>query len=161
MSHAHSHENTVPKQAVIGALTVVAFSLALTTLVSFGFLDRAAVPVVERAKANAAPVTTRELRFADRADGAVLIIDATSDETIAVIEQETQSGGFVRGVMRGLARERRMHGIGPEPHFVLTQWNDGALSLTDTATDRVIELGAFGSDNRAVFQALLPGREAS
>ena len=136
MSHAHDHENTVPIPALKAAFALVAFSLVLTAAASFGFIDRAAVPQVEREKANVVAVASRELRFADREDGAVLISDVSSGDLIMVVEQETQSGGFVRGVLRGLARERRMHGIGSEPPFTLTSYADGSISLTDGATAR-------------------------
>ncbi len=54
-----------------------------------------------------------------------------------------------------------MHGFGAEPHFELVAWGDGSLSLTDTASGRMIELGAFGPDNRAIFAGLLPVGESS
>jgi putative photosynthetic complex assembly protein len=57
--------------------------------------------------------------------------------------------------MRGLARERRMHGIDSTPPFDLTLWKDGELSLTDTVTGRSVELNAFGTTNRATFLDLL------
>ena len=72
----------------------------------------------------------------------------------------TQGGGFIRGVLRGVARDRKMRGIGAQPPFALTLWRDGSLSLTDTATGREVELGGFGADNRAVFVALLEGEGA-
>ena len=74
---------------------------------------------------------------------------------VSVIEPGQQTG-FIRGVMRGLARDRRSRGIGNAPPFNLTLWRDGELSLTDSATRRSIELTAFGSTNRAAFAALLP-----
>lgn len=157
MSHAHSHENTVPKPALVAAGLLVGACMLMTAAVSFGFMDRQAVPTVARAEANVAPVTERSLQFLDQEDGTVLIADVSTGETVQVIDMETQSGGFVRGVLRGLARERRLNGIGSEPPFNLTLWEDGGISLTDSATGRIIELGAFGPDNRAVFAAMLPG----
>ena len=77
--------------------------------------------------------------------------------TVAVIAAG-QKTGFVRGVMRGLARDRRARGIDNRPPFTLTLWRDGELSLTDTATGRTIELSAFGPTNRATFAALLPAQ---
>ncbi len=157
MSHGHSHENTVPKPALVAAGLLIAVCLLMTAAVSLGFMERQAVPTVERAEANVAPIAERSLRFLDQENGTVLIADVSNGDTVAVIDVETQSGGFVRGVLRGLARERRMHGIGSEPPFDLTLWGDGSISLTDSATGRIIELGAFGPDNRAVFAAMLPG----
>jgi hypothetical protein len=64
--------------------------------------------------------------------------------------------GFVRGVLRGLARERRLKDVGPDAPFRLEQWSDNGLTLTDLGTGRQIELGAFGSTNRAAFAVMLP-----
>lgn len=155
--HVHSHENTVPRPALIMAAALVVLSLLLTAAVTLGFLDREAVPQAARAEAAIAPVQMRALRFADAANGNVEVIDANSAELILLVEQDTQSGGFIRGVMRGMARDRRMVGIGADPHFELTLWQDGSLSLRDTATGRQVELGGFGADNRAVFMGLLDG----
>jgi len=97
------------------------------------------------------------LRFVDRTDGAVVIIDIKQGRAASVIEPGQQTG-FIRGVMRGLARDRKMRGIGNGPPFTLTLWRDGELSLRDTATGRDIELTAFGSTNRAAFAALLDAK---
>ena len=161
MSHTHDHENTVPGPALASAMALVLACLGLATASSLGFVDRLAVPEVTRAEANVGPVAGRSLRFTDQADGTVLVSDADNGATVAVIDMETQSGGFVRGVMRGMARERRMHSVGAEPPFALTLWEDGSLSLVDTATSRSIELGAFGPDNRTVFLEMLDQGDAS
>ena len=71
------------------------------------------------------------------------------------------TNGFIRGVLRGLARDRKLQRIGTEPPFRLTRWVDGRLSLDDPATGRRIELGAFGPTNAAAFAGLLYDRSAS
>ncbi len=150
----HSHEQTLPKGALVLATSLVLFSLAVTATVRIAHLPPSASPVLLRQQEKIAPVQSRDLRFSDRPDGSVLIEDVTTGGTASVIEPGSNSG-FIRGVMRGLARERRMHGIGVAPPFRLTAWHDGELSLTDSATGRSIELGAFGATNRAAFAALL------
>jgi putative photosynthetic complex assembly protein len=67
-----------------------------------------------------------------------------------------EPSGFIRGVLRSFARERRAKNIKMEVAYRLTLWDDYSLSLTDTGTGRTIELGSFGPDNRAAFAALLP-----
>ena len=68
--------------------------------------------------------------------------------------------GFVRGVMRGLARDRISRHIGEAPPFRLSQARDGELWLQDTATGRLIDLESFGVTNRAAFLDLLHSAEA-
>lgn len=160
MSANHNHRAMLPRGTVIIAVALFLFALTMTSIVRIAGIPPAASPVLLRAQSDIAPVQSRRLRFFDRADGAVVIHDVTLGKTASVIEpgQET---GFIRGVMRGLARERRMHGIGDGPPFTLTLWQDGQLSLTDSATGRSIEMTAFGSSNRAAFAALLPKARAS
>lgn len=151
MSHPHTHANTVPRPALVMAIALVAVSLLMTTAVQFGLAEREAVPAVARSKAAVAPARTLSLRFADMPDGAVQVSNAASGTVIASLKGENDGGGFVRGVLRGMARERAMRGVGQEPPFTLTLWQDGSLSLSDPATGRAVELGAFGPDNRAAF----------
>ena len=105
-------------------------------------------------------MVTRDLVFTDRGDGAVVVRDAASGATVEVLIDGVPGNGFVRGVMRGMARDRRSRGIGMAPPFELTLWRNDTLTLTDKATGRAIELGSFGADNRAAFAALLQGKAA-
>ncbi len=100
-------------------------------------------------------VESRSISFADRNDGAVVVSDASG----VVAVTPSGEGGFLRGVMRGFARDRKQRGIGPEAPFVLMRRTDGRLSLTDPSTERVVELDAFGPANVAVFARLLTARE--
>ncbi|UZK69550.1 photosynthetic complex assembly protein PuhC [Sphingomonas sp. S1-29] len=149
---AHSHENTVPRGALMMVAVLVGLALAMTAAFRLAQMPPTASPVLERAAAGVAAIDSRSLRFFDQADGGVLI--ERIGETPAVIEPGQQTG-FVRGVMRGMARDRRMRGIGNEPPFTLTAWADGGLSLSDPSTGRIVELNGFGNDNRAAFAALL------
>lgn len=155
MSGTHHHGDMLPRGTLVLAGALVLFAFGATVAVRVTGMPAAASPVALRAQANIAPVASRNLRFVDRADGAVVIEDVDHGDTASVIEPGQQTG-FIRGVMRGLARERRMRGIGNGPPFRLTLWRDGELSLTDSATGRSIEMTAFGSSNRASFAALLP-----
>lgn len=149
------HNETVPKGALIAAASLVVMTIVATGAVRLTGTPPAASPALLRVAEKATALSTRDLRFTDRADGAVVIEDVGSGATAGMVEAGSKSG-FIRGVMRGLARERRMHGIGNQPPFRLTLWSDGELSLVDTATGRNLEMGAFGGTNRAAFLALLP-----
>ena len=150
-----SHQvDMLPRGTLRIAGALVLFALAATSLVRITGTPAAASPVALRAEAGIAAVASRDLRFLDRADGAVVIQDVRTGQPASVIHAGEKTG-FIRGVMRGLARDRRARGIGDAPPFNLTLWRDGELSLTDSATGRSIELTAFGSTNRAAFAALL------
>lgn len=95
-----------------------------------------------------AAVAVRELRFEDRPDGSVVVIDAP---TRAVIHTITGENGFFRGALRGLARERKRNGLGSEQPFQLIGRADGRLTLVDPATGQRIDLESFGPTNAAVF----------
>jgi putative photosynthetic complex assembly protein len=152
---AHRHDDLVPPAALKAAAALVITVLALVALVRADLLPGVPTAAALRAEAGTAPARERLLLFADQADGTVRVADAASGAPVAIIGRE--NSGFVRGVMRGLARERRLHGLGSAAPFRLTLWRDGALSLADPATGRVIELGSFGPDNRGAFERLLDG----
>ena len=151
---SHSHGDTLPRGSLAIAGALVGFALALTVAARITHMPPSASPTALRAAAHVAPVVSRSLRFADRGDGAVVITDAATGKLAKLIAPGGQTG-FIRGVMRGLARDRRMRGIGADAPFALTAWRDGELSLVDTATGRTIELSAFGGTNRQAFAELL------
>ncbi len=157
---AHTHSDLLPRGMLILAGALVLFVFTITAAMRLAQVPAAASPVALRAANHMTPIASRNLRFTDRGDGAVLIVDSDKGDTASII-QPGQQTGFIRGVMRGLARERRMRGIGDQPPFNLSLWQDGELSLTDSATGRSIELTAFGSTNRASFLALLPKGHAA
>lgn len=157
MSHAHDHDPTVPRGALIAAAILLLFTMALTGAVSFGLIPQSANPDLSRSAANVAPMQERSLRFADRSDGAVVITDANSGGVVKIIGYG--DGGFARATMRRMAKARMSAGIGSEPPFILTRWENGALSLIDPQTGQEAEIHGFGADHSAVFAEMLEGAE--
>ena len=155
MSQAAHHDPTVPRGALIGVALILLFTMALAGAVSLGLIPKSADPTLTRSAQNISPVQTRELRFADRADGAVVISDAMSGETVKIIE--FGQGGFVRATLRRMAKARAAAGIGAEPPFKLVKWENGALSLTDPQTGRDAEIHGFGADHSKAFVEMLAG----
>ncbi len=151
---SHSHAETLPKGALVIAGALVLFALAATSFVRIAGIAPVASPVALREATHVAPVASRSLRFVDRADGAVVITDVGNGGVAGMVAPGATSG-FIRGVMRGLARDRHARGLDSAAPFNLTLWRDGQLSLTDSATGRSVELTAFGATNRAAFTALL------
>jgi len=103
--------------------------------------------------AETVPVASLDLRFKDQTNGSISITRAADDGLAATVQPG--EGGFIRGVMRGLARDRISRHIGEAPPFRLSLSGDGQLTLFDTATGRLIDLESFGQGNRASFFDLL------
>jgi putative photosynthetic complex assembly protein len=144
---------TFPVQAFWGGAALVAFVLTGATLVRLGALPSIANPAAARAAASVTAVETHDVRFRDAPGGAVLM--ETEDGRTLTAVGANSPDGFIRGVLRGLVRDRQQQGIGPAAPFRLIRWSDGTMSLEDPATGRVIELWAFGPTNRATFETLL------
>jgi len=144
----------IPRGVLIGAGTLIVASL----LMAFG-TRVSGIGVTRLASVDA--VATRMLRFEDRTDGAVAVWDTEQNDVIEVLAPGTN--GFVRGVMRGLARDRKLLGVSHDAAFKLVRWADGRMSLEDPTTGRAISLEAFGSDNSKVFAEFFgaqPNRDA-
>ena len=97
-------------------------------------------------------IAKKTLFFRDLPDGSVGVISASSGKMIAQVEGQA---GFVRGILRALARERRIQQITSDDAFELMSRSDGRLTLVDLATGNRIDLESFGRDNAAQFAAFL------
>ena len=101
-----------------------------------------------------APVTdSRDLVFKDLENGSVGVVDAAGQQQIA--EVKPGQDGFVRVVMRSMARDRAVRGVGSDVAFRLARHADDMLSLTDLATGEVVMLNAFGAMNTKAFEPFL------
>lgn len=146
--HAADHRaNDVPKGALIAVGVMIAFSIAAAGLTRLaGDYTVAPPPAVAE--------DSRTLIFQDRADRGIAVIDGATGARIADLAPGTH--GFVRGLLRGLSRDRQVHRVGPEVPFTLTRWSDGRYSITDPATGSVLHLAAYGFGNVKEFAAFLP-----
>jgi putative photosynthetic complex assembly protein len=150
----HHHNEQLPKVALIGACACVIFTLVLTSAVSLGLMAKPETMAERRTEEQISVLSQRDLQFVDQVDGSVMIRDMVRESTAATITPGSNSG-FIRGVMRGLARDRHLRHLSSDQPFRLTLWSNQNLSLTDLATNRTIELNGFGDTNRAAFLALL------
>lgn len=147
-------QDTVPRGALIAVGVMLAVTLAFTAAVQISKLSAPAVmPSAPASK------LARNLRFSDEADGSISVRDADTGRAIEGVAPGT--GGFVRGVLRGLARDRMARHIGQAPPFRLSEDLSGKLWLQDTATGRLIDMEAFGSINRGSFKTLLTAPETA
>jgi putative photosynthetic complex assembly protein len=139
-------DRDVPRGALLGAAALIGITIFAAAAARIGGVSATAQPA-------ATPVVAIDVRFEDRADGAVVVRSPQDDRIVLVLEPGTN--GFIRGVLRGLARERSLERIDAAPPFRLTRWDDGRLTLDDPATGRHVELEAFGPANAGAFAVVL------
>jgi putative photosynthetic complex assembly protein len=142
-SHAHDAVPRTPLMAVGGLILMTLVMVAVVRLTGWGDNHRLPAQVVAE----------RSLHFSDLSNGGIAVHDAASGQLLEQLAPG--SNGFLRGALRGLSRERKRSGIGPEPSLRLSGHSDGRLLLEDPQTGRMIDLGSFGPTNAAVFARLL------
>jgi len=138
-----------PRLALIAAAILMGGSIAAAAAGRMAQSNSAETEARQTMK----PLAARDLTFFDMENGAVEVRDTFGEKVLYVVAPGTN--GFIRGVMRGMARNRRAHELGQEEAFRLAEWPNGRLTLEDLATGKRIELGAFGAENRVAFAQLL------
>ncbi len=139
-----------PRGPLAGAALLVVFALVTVAFVRLTGIGASHIP-------DAEAVLEREFRFEDRPDGSIAVVDARDGRTVETV---TGAAGFLRGTLRGLARERKRQGVGPEQPFRLVGRADGRLTLIDPTTGRRVDLESFGPTNAGVFAQMLAAAES-
>ena len=143
-------EKPFPRSLLIAGGSLIFASIALAAAArygDYGVTRSAHAPVAESRAFTAEDGATSGIVLRDAQTGAVLATIAPGD------------GGFIRGVLRGFARDRRAASLSPQDAFVLVRHTDGRLTLTDTTTKRTVVLDGFGPTNREAFAKLLVATE--
>jgi putative photosynthetic complex assembly protein len=143
MHEAIHQESFLPRKAIISAGLLVGFALVAVTVARLMHYNATPLPA-------ATAVQVRHLAFSDRADGGVEVLDSDRGGALAYTVQPN-TGGFVRGVLRSLARARRADGIGSLPPLTFTRWSDGRFTLDDPSTGQHLNLEVFGASNSKPF----------
>lgn len=141
-------EQPIPRALLLGAAGLLAFavvSVSVSRITDLGHTRQA----------PSETISAHDLKFQDRDDGTIAVSDARSGQSVAVIE--SGSNGFLRGTLRGLARERKRSEADLDAPFRLIRYADGRLTLEDPTTGRRIDLEAFGPTNATAFARLIPG----
>ena len=139
----------LPRAVLFGAAALLLFTVGIAGAARISNNNHVVMPPTYA-------VASRDLAFKDLADGGVEITDASSGKHITTVVPTT--GGFLRGIMRGLVRDHHRYDNATNYPFRLTRWADGRLSIEDPGTHERFELEAFGSTNEAVFARLLEDR---
>ncbi len=152
MSH-HHHRQKIPRGVLLAAAIMMLLSIGLAAGARRVYL---ASPPPQVAPAQ----ESIDITFADRPDGSIAVSEAASGREISLVPP--RSNGFIRGVLRGMFRTRKLEAVARSERFHLAREADGRLTLTDPQTGRHIQLNSFGPTNAAVFhQLLLAGRQVT
>ena len=128
------------------ACGVVLFTLALTSATQLGLIAPSPSASEIRAAQSATALRSRVLRVCRWRQGHRGRHRCDQRRYRACLSA-SEGSGFIRGVLRGMGRDRHRRGRSRwMTPYELNHWSDGSLSLTDTATNRIVELGAFGPD---------------
>jgi putative photosynthetic complex assembly protein len=141
----HVHNQDVPRGVLFAAAALIVFSIGVAALSSQHTREVAA-------EGGAPVINAAQVRFEDRKDGAIAMLDAATGRELSVVPPN--SNGFIRGVLRGMMRSRKLESLGRDATFRLARHQDGRLSIEDQQTHRSIDLGAFGPTNLAAFETL-------
>jgi len=156
-SQAQNHDDIrVPKGALIGAGLLILFTIG-----TVGFFRLTGQEPTAQVPPSEQVLSARALKFEDGEDGSVLVYEASDDGGADRVIHRVQSGegGFIRGVLRSLARARNASGISRDHPFLLELHTSGTLILEDPQTGQRIDLQAFGPSNIATFRTLLHSDE--
>ncbi len=104
------------------------------------------------------PRTGLTLRFIEQADGGLSVIDMASGREMERLAEG--ENGFLRTMIRVIRRDvSRTPDIISMP-FRIESWQDHRVTLTDSATERSVDLRAFGPTNAEIFIRWLSEKEA-
>lgn len=139
---------TLPRTFLLGVGSVI-----LATLITVGVVvtnKPAPQPETE------IPRASLTLRFIEQPDGALSVVDQTNGREIDRIADG--QNGFLTTMLRVIRRDiERTPEVISMP-FRIEAWQDNRVTLTDSATERRIDLLAFGPTNAEIFIRWLGGR---
>ncbi len=132
---------------------LVAGSAILAALIAVGVGVAGKAPPAPPAELPRASLT---VRFVELPDGGLSVINpATGQEVDHLAEGEN---GFLRTMLRVIRRDIERTPTVISMPFRIEAWQDNRVTLTDSATERSVDLLAFGPTNAQVFIRWLSGR---
>ncbi|MFO1151812.1 MAG: photosynthetic complex assembly protein PuhC [Alsobacter sp.] len=141
-----------PRWPLYSALALIGFSIAATFVSNTWDIGTVKTPVTY-------PLEIRDVRFLVADDDTITVLDGAGGETIKVIAPNTE--GFIHGSLRGLSRDRKLRGLAYDLPYRIIRWDDGRLTLSDTATGMRVQLDPFGPTNAAAYAQFLEGRSVT
>ncbi len=135
----------IPRKVLIAAGLLIASTFVIAGIGRYTQLGASRRPA-------ATVVRSVDLRFLDAEDGGV---EVTYADGRPLTRLEPGTNGFIRGVLRSLARARRHQRVEVDPPFRLALWSDHRITIDDPATGRSVDVSGFGRDNSGAFARLL------
>lgn len=136
----------------------IGVALALALAAAAAYAGRQATLTAGAVPETDTPVALLEVVFHETPEGTVEVRRGDGGEVLHRLPPG--EGGFMRGVLRPLRRERMRAGVSDDTPYRLARWPDGRLTLSDPGAGLVLELAAYGESSVAAFAALLDGRTA-
>ncbi len=147
-----TRQASIPRWFVIGTA-----ALMLTTVLGAGLARFSGVGISR--VADSAVIGTVELWVDEQRDGSALVRHVATGKTLDVLPAD--GGGFVRGLVRGMFRQRLLSEQARTLPFQISQREGPKYFLFDPATGTRMELDGFGPTNtQTVARLYQAGRNA-
>ena len=134
----------IPRPLLLAMLGLVLATLALTTFSVVTGRDKVGVPQ------DAAIVAERRVILQGGGAQAVTVLDENGQ-----LLMDLPHGGFITVIQNGLERARTVARADQSKPVRIVEYANGRLTVIDDTTGWSVELGGFGSDNRAAFERLM------
>jgi putative photosynthetic complex assembly protein len=140
------HDRPFPRGVLIAIASLIAFTILAVAIARLTGYDPSQAPL-------SPAVTVRDLRFVEIGQGDLAVYDAATGALLETLPPGED--GFIRGLLRTLARERRMHRVDADGPFRLSLRENGRFTLEDQTTEFFVDLRAFGPTNEAAVGRFL------
>ncbi len=104
------------------------------------------------------PRASLTLRFIEQPDGGLSVVDMANGRQMDHLV--AGENGFLRTMIRVIRRDIEQTASTSSMPVRIESWQDNRVTLTDSATERSIDLRAFGPTNAEVFIRWLLEKEA-
>lgn len=140
------HDRPFPRGILIAIASLIAFTILAVAIARLTGYDPSQAPL-------SPAVAVRDLSFVEVGQGDLAVHDAATGALLETVPSD--KNGFIRGLLRTLARERRMHRVDADGPFRLSLRENGQFTLEDQTTGFFIDLRAFGQTNEAAVGRFL------
>ena len=141
-----------PRGVLIAVAALIGFTIVMVGVARLTGAKMAQAPLTPEAH-------SRDIRFVDRKDGSTDVYDVATGQVIQTLAPGGE--GFIRGILRSMARQRSGYGVSISEPFHLARRTNGDLTLYDPTTGILLDLRAYGVTNEGSFAALIPPQPSS